>query len=109
MRDRFRGQEVFTRLGLPLEECLSYVDESPRYQRYQSLLFSRIVPCVKDIGLWDPTVRHAVADLGVLGAAGGDLTALMRQDEQVAAEYDQEFTARRAQVDAAIAAGAEGS
>ena len=109
MRDRFRGQEVFTRLGLPLEECLSYVDASPRYQRYQSLLFSRIVPCVKDIGLWGPTVRHAVADLGVLGAAGGDLTALMRQDEQIAAEYDQEFTTRRAQVDAAITAGAEGS
>src|SRR5260370_5376010 len=51
MRDRFRSQEVFTRLGLPLQECLEYVDSSPMYQLYQTLLFSRIVPCVRDIGL----------------------------------------------------------
>jgi hypothetical protein len=105
MRDRFRGQEVFTRLGLPVAECLGYVDKSPTYQLYQSLLFSRIVPCVRDVGLWGPAVQRAYADLGVLDAARGDLTALMRQDEQIAEEYDQELAARQAQVDAAIAAG----
>ena len=52
-----------------------------------------------------PAVQRAYADLGALDAARGDLTALMRQDEQIAEEYDQELAARQAQVDAAIAAG----
>ena len=105
MRDRFRSQEVFTRLGLPLGECLEYVDNSPMYKLYQTLLFSRIVPCVKDIGLWGAKVQQAYADMGVLDAAKGDLTALMRQDEEIAEEYDRELAARRAEVDAAIAGG----
>ncbi len=105
MRDRFRGHEVFTRLGLPLEECLSYIDHSPIYKMYQSLLFTRIVPCVRDVGLWGPKVRKAYADMGVLDAAKGDLTALMGQDEEIAEEFDRDLAARHAEVDAAIAQG----
>jgi len=105
MRDRFRGHEVFTRLGLPLEECLTYIDNSPIYKMYQSLLFTRIVPCVKDVGLWGPKVQKAYADMGVLDAAKGDLTVLMRQDEKIAEDYDKDLAARRAEVDAAIAQG----
>ncbi|MGE5290165.1 MAG: ferritin-like domain-containing protein [Micromonosporaceae bacterium] len=107
MRDRFRSQEVFTTLGLPLEECLTYVDNSPMYKLYQTLLFSRIVPCVKDIGLWGPKVQKAYADMGVLDAAKGDLTALMSQDEEIAEQYDRDLAARKAEVDAAISSGAE--
>lgn len=107
MRDRFRGNEIFAQLGLPVAECLAYVDNSPMYNLYQSLLFSRIVPCVRDIGLWGPKVRQAYADMGVLDAAKGDLTALMRQDEEIAEEYDRELAARRAEVHTAIASGAE--
>ncbi|HEU5155964.1 MAG TPA: ferritin-like domain-containing protein [Streptosporangiaceae bacterium] len=107
MRDRFRGQEVFEHLGLPVEECMSYVDRSPMYQLYQSMLFSRIVPCVRDIGLWGDKVQKAYADMGVLDAAKGDLTALMRQDEEIAEEYDRELAARRAEVKDAISLGGE--
>ena len=64
---------------------------------------------MKDIGLWGPKVQHAYADLGVLDAAGTDLDALMRDDEEIAermdedkASYDAEMAARRAEVDAAI-------
>ena len=107
MRDRFRGQEVYELLGLPVDECLEYVDNSQLYQLYQTLLFSRIVPCVRDIGLWGEKVQKAYADMGVLDAAKGDLTALMRQDEEVAEEYDKELAARRAEVDNAITLGGE--
>ncbi len=108
MRDRFLWQEVFARLGLPVAECLGYVKNAPTRKLYESLLFSRIVPCVKDIGLWGGTVQRAYADMGVLDAARGDLTTLMRRDEQIAEEYDQELTARQAEVDAAIASAGEG-
>ena len=79
---------------------------------FRTLLFSRIVPCVKDIGLWGPKVRHAYSDLGVLDAAKSDLEALMRDDEQIAErmeeEYAAEFAARAAEVGTAIAEGTAG-
>jgi hypothetical protein len=79
-------------------------------QAFRALLFSRIVPCVKDIGLWGPRVRSAFADLGVLDAASSDLEALMKDDEDIAERVEREqaaeFTARQAEVSAAISDGA---
>jgi hypothetical protein len=110
MRNRFRAQEVWERMGYDVAECLEFTDHSPIQQAFRTLLFSRIVPCVKDIGLWGPKVRHAYADLGVLDAASTDLDALMRDDEEIAervdaekAKYEAEMAARRAEVDTAIA------
>ncbi len=109
MRNRFRAQEVWERMGFDVAECLEFTDHSPIQQAFRTLLFSRIVPCVKDIGLWGPEVRRAYADLGVLDAAQTDLDALMRDDEDIAervdeekARYAAEMAARRAEVDAAV-------
>jgi len=106
MRNRFRGQEVWERLGFDVAECLEFTEHSPIQQAFRTLLFSRIVPCVKDIGLWGSKVQRAYADLGVLDAASSDLEALMRDDEDIAerleAEHAAEFAARKAEVDAAI-------
>ncbi|HUY48508.1 MAG TPA: ferritin-like domain-containing protein [Streptosporangiaceae bacterium] len=108
MRNRFRAQEVWERMGYDVAECLEFTEHSPVQQAFRTLLFSRIVPCVKDIGLWGPKVRHAFADLGVLDAAKTDLDALMRDDEEIAEQVDREkyaaeLAARRTEVDAAIA------
>lgn len=110
MRDRFRQQEVWENMGLDVQACLSAVDASPYYQAYQSLLFQRIVPCVKDIGLWGPKVQKAYADMGVLDLAGIDLDALMKHDEDVAEQVEAEqaqekrdLAMRQAQVDEVIA------
>ncbi len=111
MRNRFRAQEVWERLGFDVAECLEFTENSPVQQAFRTLLFSRIVPCVKDIGLWGPKVRHAYTDLGVIDAAKTDLEALMRDDEEIAERVDEEkyaaeLAARRAEVDAAVADGA---
>jgi hypothetical protein len=71
------------------------------------------VPCVKDIGLWGPKVQRAFADLGVIDAAKSDLDVLMRQDEDFAERVDEqkyaaEVAARTAEVDDAVAQGADG-
>jgi hypothetical protein len=112
MRNRFRGREVWERLGFDVGECLEFTEHSPVQQAFRTLLFSRIVPCVRDIGLWGPKVQHAYADLGVLEAASTDLEALMRDDEEIAermdGEHAAELAARRAEVHAAIAEGAAG-
>jgi len=108
MRNRFRAQEVWERMGFDVEECLEFTEHSPVQQAFRTLLFSRIVPCVKDIGLWGEKVQRAYADLGVLDAADSDLEALMRDDENIAERIEQEhaaeFAARKAEVDAAITA-----
>ena len=108
MRNRFQMQEVWERMGFDVAECVEFTDRSPTQLWFRQFLFSRIVPCVKDIGLWGPKVQRAYADLGVLDAANTDLESLMRDDERIAEEVDQkkyeaELTARRAEVDAAIA------
>jgi hypothetical protein len=110
MRNRFRAQEVWERLGFDVAECLEFTEHSPVQQAFRTLLFSRIVPCVKDIGLWGPKVQRAYTDLGVLDAASSDLEALMRDDEDIAERVEREqaaeFAARQAEVDSSIAAGA---
>ena len=109
MRNRFRAQEVWERMGFDVEECLEFTEHSPVQQAFRGLLFSRIVPCVRDIGLWGEKVQRAYADLGVLDAAGSDLEALMRDDEDIAERIEREqaaeLAARQAEVDAAIGAG----
>ncbi|HKA97040.1 MAG TPA: aminobenzoate oxygenase, partial [Streptosporangiaceae bacterium] len=105
------AQEVWERMGFDVAECLEFTENSPVQQTFRALLFSRIVPCVKDIGLWGTGVRRAFADLGVMDAAKTDLEALMREDEQIAEDvdrrkYEAELAARRAEVGAAMADGA---
>ena len=108
MRNRFRAQEVWERMGYDVAECLEFTEHSPVQQAFRTLLFSRIVPCVKDIGLWGEKVQRAYTDLGVLDAADSDLEVLMRDDEDIAERVEQEhaaeFAARKAEVDDAISA-----
>jgi hypothetical protein len=108
LRDRFKGLEVWETMGYPVEECVEFVDRSPLMQAYRSMLFTRIVPIVKDIGLWGPKIRAAYADMGVLGFADVDIDSVMADDERVAEELDERraLDLRAAEVDAVIAAGA---
>jgi hypothetical protein len=101
MRDRFLAHEVWENLGLPVEECLRFVNESESQVQFRSLLFTRIAPTLKDIGLFGPRVRAAFADMGVLGYSDVDLDALISDDERTAAEVD---AGRRGQVEQTIAA-----
>jgi P-aminobenzoate N-oxygenase AurF len=108
MRDRFTAREVWERMGFDVEECVAFTDASPMQQAFRTLLFSRIVPCVRDIGLWGPKVQHAYEDLGVIQAADSDLELLMRADEELAEKIDEqkyaaEVAARQAEVGEAIA------
>jgi hypothetical protein len=108
MRDRFRGEEVFETLGLDVKACAEWVDTSPLMIQFRSHLFSRIVPIVKDIGLWGDKVQKAFRDMGVHDMAGFDIEALMKADEDQAEALDKahaEMASRALEVDEAIAAG----
>ncbi len=94
MRDRFRSEEVWETVGLPVEQCVNYIDNSEGMRTFRSNLFSRIVPTVKDIGLWGPKIRRAYASMGILAFGEIDTEELNRNDERVAQDFDSRRTAR---------------
>jgi hypothetical protein len=88
MRDRFNQKEVWDNLGLPVAECLAASQHSDGMVQFRRRLFTRIVPAVKDIGLWGPRVRKAYVDMGVFEYADVDASAILENDNRVAEEFD---------------------
>ena len=88
MRDRFLGEEVWERLGLP-PEVAEYVEHSDMQRQFRNYLFMRIVPIIKDIGLWGPRITKAFTDMGVIDFAESDLDGEMANDEKAAEDIDQ--------------------
>ncbi len=69
MRDRFLQQEVWDRLGIDVKEVLPLVMQAPQRQLFQSMLFSKIVPNCKKLGLLDANgkwLRNKFTELGVI-------------------------------------------
>uniref|UniRef100_A0AAU2VGB5 Ferritin-like domain-containing protein n=1 Tax=Streptomyces sp. NBC_00003 TaxID=2903608 RepID=A0AAU2VGB5_9ACTN len=111
MRDRLRGVEVLENFGIPKKEAERLSEESEFLHLFRKLLFSRIVPCVKDIGLWGERLQKAYVDMGVFDLGDSSLDLLMTQDEEIAEQLDKErFAAeeaeRVAEVEGAITEGA---
>ncbi|MGD3105728.1 ferritin-like domain-containing protein [Streptomyces sp. YGL11-2] len=111
MRDRLRGVEVLENYGIPRKEAAEFTERSEFLHLFRKLLFSRIVPCVKDIGLWGERLQRAYLDMGVFEMGDANLDLLMAQDEEVAEKLDAERfaaeeAARKAEVADAIAQGA---
>ena len=105
MRDRFQAEEVWENLGLPVEECAAYMLESGFMANYRSHLFTRIVPIMKDIGLWGPKIRKAYQQMNILGYADVDVQAMSDHDEEVAGGFD----ARRVEVEQVAELGRQAS
>jgi P-aminobenzoate N-oxygenase AurF len=69
MRDRFLQQEVWERLGVPVKEAVLVVQRSPERQLFQRMLFSKIVPNCKKLGLLDHGggwLRERFTEIGVI-------------------------------------------
>jgi len=101
MRDRFLAEEVWETLELPVDELLDFVRTSDIQIMFRSYLFTRIVPTLRDIGLWGPRIQTAFADMDVLGFADTDLDSVMAEDERTAEELDVLQRARLERVAAA--------
>ncbi|MER7044041.1 ferritin-like domain-containing protein [Streptomyces jumonjinensis] len=112
MRHRLNGVEVLENFGVPRAEGQEMSERSEYLQLFRRMLFSRIVPCVKDIGLWGERLQKAYVDMGVFELGDANLDLLMAQDEEIAEQLDRERfaaeeRARVAEVTQAIAEGAE--
>jgi hypothetical protein len=66
MRDRFLAKEVWETLGFPVKECLDLSMNSPSMREFRRLLFMRIVPNIKRLGLLTPFLRQGFEELGII-------------------------------------------
>ena len=70
MRDRFMRQEVWERMGIPVKDMVKFSLEMPDELRvFQKMLFSKIVPNCKKLGLLDAGdgwLRDRFTDIGVI-------------------------------------------
>ena len=69
MRDRFLQQEVWDRMGVDVKQAVKLVMQAPDRAVFQSLLFSKIVPNCKKLGLLDAGdgwLRDRFTELGVI-------------------------------------------
>ena len=89
LRDRFNSPEMWERLGFDAKEVLKTVDESDGQIRFRKRLFSRIVPTVRDIGLWSGKVQKAYTELGGIQYANTNAQEMLDNDAKVAEEFDR--------------------
>ena len=66
MRDRLLMHEVWDRLGYDVDLWVNWSLETPFMQGFRQLLFAKIVPNLKRLGLLTPRVREAFQKIGVL-------------------------------------------
>jgi hypothetical protein len=66
MRDRFLFQQVWEKLGLPVKECMDIAMHNEGQKQFRQILFSKIVPAVKRIGLLSERQRQRFDELGIL-------------------------------------------
>jgi len=69
MRDRFLSQEVWERMGVAPKDVLPIVLRDPTRDLFQQMLFSKIVPNCKKLGLLDRNdlwLRHRFEEMGVI-------------------------------------------
>jgi hypothetical protein len=69
MRDRFLQQEVWEHMGVPVKEAVQLTLQAPERAGFQAMLFSKIVPNCKKLGLLDAAdgwLRTKFTELGVI-------------------------------------------
>jgi P-aminobenzoate N-oxygenase AurF len=109
MRDRFLAEELWENLGFQRHEFIDSVRSSRRTLEFRSQLFSRIVPTLRDIGLFGRRVREAFVGMGVMHHADTDAEAMSERDERVADEMERIDRERRSrEVARAVRLGATG-
>jgi len=79
MRDRLIGEDVLRTFGFDAKAGRDLILASPVMQLFRQLLFMRVVPNIRRLGLLTPRVRAAFESLGILQFENFDSEAADRQ------------------------------
>jgi hypothetical protein len=66
MRDRFEPVQVWEHFGFDVAEARAHFAESADLAAFRSLLFSKVVPNLRKLGLLTPKVREGFEQMGIL-------------------------------------------
>ena len=66
MRDRLIGSDIARLFGWNEQEVRQLVLESPLGRQFRTLIFQRVVPNLKKLGLLTPRVRKAFTDMDII-------------------------------------------
>src|SRR5258706_1590739 len=65
-RDRFQPTQVWEHFGIDVAAAKAQFEQGPDMQAFRSLLFSKVVPNLRKLGLLTPRVREGFEQLGIL-------------------------------------------
>ena len=71
MHDRLLMEQVYERMGLDVDRWIQWAVHTPFMTGFRQMLFSKIVPNLKRLGLLTPRVREEFARLGILHFESG--------------------------------------
>jgi P-aminobenzoate N-oxygenase AurF len=91
LRDRFNSPEMWEQLDMDWKVVGPVLDQAEGQIRFRKRLFSRIVPTVRDIGLWSDKVQKAFTDLGGMQYANTNAQEMLDNDAKVAEEFDKKM------------------
>jgi hypothetical protein len=66
MRDRLLMEQVYERLGFDVAQWTEWATTTPFMSGFRQMLFSKIVPNLRRLGMLTPRVRQAYEQLGIL-------------------------------------------
>jgi hypothetical protein len=66
LHDRLLFEQVFERLGWPAGPWLAWARATPFMRAFRQLLFARVIPVLKRVGLWTPGVSRVLQSLDLL-------------------------------------------
>ncbi len=66
MRDRLLMEQVYERMNFDVKTWIAWAKQTPFMKGFRQMLFSKIVPNLKRLGLLTPRVREEYAKIGLL-------------------------------------------
>ena len=88
MWQQFFQKQVWETLGIPAEAAAQAMESSVFLREVRSRIFRRVVPAVKDIGLWGRRTQDAFERMGIIGFAAEHPEAHLEEDRRIAAQFD---------------------
>ncbi len=91
MRNRFMAYEVYEEWfqgALPRSVWREFIYAAPGMEEFRTVMFSRLVPNLREIGLLSPRVQARYAEVGLMKYAGG-LAADQLSGDAMLAELDR--------------------
>ncbi len=80
LKSRYVDDDVWITLGFG-EQAIAAARRSPVSREFRRRLFMRLVPGLKEVGLFGPRIQEGLAKLGVLGFGDFDEESLRKLDE----------------------------